>query len=525
MSSKGKKRLIIAACVVGVLAILCLWVVPKLVDLNRYRPQVEALLEKETGKPAHIGHLQLTVFPYLSVQVDNFVLGNPPGFPAGDFVNTRRIYARVDAGALWDRKIVINSLVIEAPVIHLLSSPDGHWNFENPPTPATAAARPSESGKSSFSLGEISKIDLDGGVVTTANLLPSRQAGPTYFEARGISCDFKNVNVAAAAAAAAPSASLNRPHPSLLAGLLSPVMVYAEQPHPQQAQPIAQGSFKADSLRFGAIQATAVNSQVWVFPKQAYLDKVNFKLAGGSAQGKAEFDYSGQNPHFKIRTVFENIDVAQLSQAFPSAQGKMTGTMKGDLNVEGDASHSKDPLSGLVGTGQVIVRNGRMPTLQLNRNLLTLARFAGLGASSGDPAAFSLISTDLNLAKEVLTSHNIKVVSNDVDVDGSGTLALAGEGNLNYTGVAKLAAKQTGLTNLVAGISGATYSNGKLAFPFDLAGTLANPKFSLKSGKGLLGGFSKGSSATGSQGSSPSNLIQGLTKLFGKKKTTTKPQP
>jgi AsmA-like C-terminal region len=176
-----------------------------------------------------------------------------------------------------------------------------------------------------------------------------------------------------------------------------------------------------------------------------------------------------------------------------------------------------------VGKGQVIIRNGKMPSLQLNRNLMTLVRFAGLGSSSGDPAAFSLISADLNLANEVLTSHNIKIVSDDVDVDGSGNLALAGAGQMNYTGVAKLAARQTGLTDLVANISGATYSNGKLSFPFDLVGTLENPRFMLKSGQGILGGLSKTSPAAGSQGSSPSNLIQGLSNLFGKKKTTAQP--
>ena len=520
MSSKGKKRLIIAASVVGVLAILSLWVVPSLVDLNRYRPQVAALLEKETGKPARIGHLKLTIFPHLAIQVDNFVLGNPQGFPGGDFINTLRIYALVDAGALWDRQIVIKSLVIEDPVLHLLCGPGGHWNFENPPKKVSGTTTPSQSQPAVFSLGEISKITLDGGVVTVANLLPSREAGPIYFEAQKISCDFKNVNLSAATAAP-PSAMLDRAKP-LLAGLGSPTIVYAEQPA-SQAPPVAQGSFKADSLRFGAIQATAVESHVWVFAKQAYLDKINFKLAGGSAEGKAAFDYSGQNPHFNIRTIFDKIDVAQLAQAFPNARGKMTGTMKGNLDVQGDAGHSEDPLSGLVGTGQVIIRNGKMPSLQLSRNLMTLARFAGLGSSSGDPAAFSLVSADLNLANQVLTSHNIKIVSNDVDVDGSGNLALAGAGKMNYTGVAKLAARQTGLTDLVANISGATYSNGKLSFPFDLVGTLENPRFLLKSGGRVLGGFSKTSPAAGGQGSNPSDLVQGLTNLFRKKKALAPP--
>ena len=510
MTDRGKKSLIIGASVVAVLAVLCLWVVPGLVDVNRYRPQVEALLKQKTGKPAHIGHLALTVFPHLAIEVDNFVMGNPAGFPAGDFINTRRVYAVLDAGALWNRKVVIESLLVEDPVIHLLSAPGGRWNFENPPSQASAAAAPSKPKAAMFSLGTISTINLDGGLVSIANLLPSGEAGPDYFEGHGISCRLQDVNLSAATASGAPAAMIGKP--SLMSLIGSPAIVYAAEAAPQ-SQPIAHGAFKADSLRFGAIQAASVNSQVWVFPKKAFLDNLTLDLAGGSLKGKADFDFSGPNLGYKIRTIFHNIDVAQLSQAFPNARGKMTGAMEGGLDVEGQAVHTSDPLSGLEGTGQVTIRNGKLPSLQLSQNLVALVRLAGIGSTSGDPAAFSMISTDLNIANQVLTSHDIKIVSNDLDVAGSGAMALAGAGEINYTGVAKVAARQTGLTSLLAAVSGATFSNGKLSFPFGLRGTLDHPKFSLRSGQG-----GSSSPATGGQSG---NLIQGISKLFRKKKTPT----
>ncbi|HUZ45840.1 MAG TPA: AsmA family protein [Terriglobia bacterium] len=516
MTGHGKKSLLIVASVVAVLAVLCLWIVPGLVDVNRYRPQVEALLEQKTGKPAHIGHLALTVFPHLAIEVDNFVMGNPAGFPSGDFINTRRVYAVLDARALWNRKIVIQSLVVKDPAIHLLSAPGGRWNFENPPSPGPGAAAPSKPQAAMFSLGTISTINLDGGLVTIANLLPSGAAGPSYFEVHGISCRFQDVNLSAATASGAPAAMIGKPPLMSLIG--SPTIVNAAETAPQ---PIAHGIFTADTLRFGAIQASSVHSQVWVLPQKAYLDQLTLNLAGGSLKGKANFDFSGQNLGYKIRTIFSNIDVAQLAQAFPNARGKMTGTLQGDLDVEGQAVHTSDPLSGLEGTGQVTIRNGKLPSLQLSRNLVELVRLAGVGSTSGDPAAFSLISTDLNIANQVLTSHDIKIVSNDLDVAGSGSMGLAGAGEMNYTGVAKLAARQTGLTDLLSAVSGATFSNGKLAFPFDLRGTLDHPKFSLRSGQG-----GSSSPATGSQQNNSRNLIHGITNLFRKKKTpTSAPKP
>ncbi len=251
--------------------------------------------------------------------------------------------------------------------------------------------------------------------------------------------------------------------------------------------------------------------------KQTYLDKLTLKLAGGVVKSKADLDFSGRNFAYKIRTLFSRIDVAQLAQAFPNIEGKITGTLQGDLNFAGEAAHTANPLAGLEGTGQVTIRNGKLPSLQLNRNLLALAQIAGLGASSGDPAAFSLISTDLNISRQVLTSHNIRIISDDLEMEGSGSLALAGSNAMNYTGLAKVPARDTGLTKLLATVSGATFSNGKLTFPFDLRGTLDHPKFSLKGGKGGL--LSAPPTATSGK-SNPSDLIQGITKLLRKKKSS-----
>ena len=506
MTGRTRRFLIIGGVILIILVLLAVLVVPSLVDINRYRPQVAALLEKQTGKPASIGRLELTIFPHLAIQVNNFELGNPKGFPQGNFFNARRIYALLQAGPLWHRKIVIQSLIVEGPEIHLQSNSAGRWNYENPPAPASGKADPPTGGGPGFSLGTISKVNIDGGEVTIANLLPSGAAGPTYFDGKGLSCRFQDVNLNALSEPDSHS-------PRSGAGSIVPA---GSNPAPQ----VAHGSFHADSLRFGNIQATKVDSRIQVFPKQAYLDNFKLNLAGGTVAGKAASDFSEMNPHFSAVTSFQKIDVAQLLEMIPSARGKMTGTMEGNLDLHGEASRSSDPLSGMQGTGKVNIRNGRLPTLQLNKNLLFLVRVAGVGATSGDPAAFSTVSTDLNLANQQLASHRVTIVSNDLNVDASGVLDLAKNNQINYTGTALAPARQGGLTNLVTNISGATFSNGKLSFPFALGGTLDNPKFSLKTGKGILGGLSA-PSAGGKQGAQPGNTIQNLFNMFQKKKSTT----
>jgi len=84
-----------------------------------------------------------------------------------------------------------------------------------------------------------------------------------------------------------------------------------------------------------------------------------------------------------------------LLAAFPNADGKITGKMEGDLKLAGEIEHTLRPLAGIHGTGRVTVRNGEVPGLELNANLMKLAHFNDLGPAKNDPSSFSLISTDL----------------------------------------------------------------------------------------------------------------------------------
>src|ERR1035437_4379302 len=103
--SRGKKIalvvLIIFVVVVAGLAII----VPMLFDVDRYRPQVAAQIQKETGKPVEIGRLTLTILPQVAIRVDDFSLGNPAGFPTGDFVKAKKIHAIVNASRSEERRV------------------------------------------------------------------------------------------------------------------------------------------------------------------------------------------------------------------------------------------------------------------------------------------------------------------------------------------------------------------------------------------------------------------------------------
>ena len=155
----------------------------------------------------------------------------------------------------------------------------------------------------------------------------------------------------------------------------------------------------------------------------------------------------------------------------------MTGKMEGDLRLAGEIAHSLRPLAGMHGTGHVTVRNGQLPSLKLNANLMKLAHFNDLGPAKDDPSSFKLVTTDLELDNQRISNKVIDLDGYGVDVDGSGNVSLSGSDELNYRGLAEITTKESFFTNTVARLSGATLKDGKLQFPFRIGGTIDNPAF------------------------------------------------
>jgi AsmA-like C-terminal region/AsmA family len=523
MTARSRRIALIAAAAVVVLVLLAALAVPYLVDVNRYRPQVVAEIEARTGKPARIGHLAITVFPRLSIRVEDFELDNPPGYPPGYFVKARRIDAILDAGALLHRQVKITSLDLSQPDIRMISGGHGHWNYESPG--AGSQGSRASADPPAFSLGVISTITIGHGQWTVAELLPSGRAGPAYLEAEDVSSELEDVDLAAFSPSGSSRAGLRSVPAGEGGGSWLVSSAYAADASGPAA---AHGRLSAKSVRFGSLQGTSFKTDFTVSARGAVFDNIGVSLDGGAAEGKLTLDFSSSNLRYTATLKVHGVDMARLLESFPQSRGKMTGTLDGSVSLNGEIPPTADALSLVRGSGQAAVRNGKLPSLELNKNLMLLARLASLGPAQGDPSSFSSITADFEIANSLLHSRNVKIIGNGADVDGSGTLNLAGAGELDYTGVASVASGQTGLTGVVTALSGATYSNGRLSFPFGLKGTLENPRFSLRSLSGAKGlqGFEKmlATPQSGQSNQNSNSLIQGITNLFGKKKTKQPPK-
>jgi AsmA-like C-terminal region/AsmA family len=432
-----RKTIILVTVIVAAAITAAALLLTVLGNPDRYRPVVISYLEAKTGKRIEVGHIGVKWIP-LSIRLDNFGTRNSKPFPSGYFLKAARMDAAIDAVALLHRQIAIKSIVLHDPIINVISDPDGLWNFENPPSKEPAPF---------FALGVVPRVEITGGQLFASNLIdPSDRPGPVVLEAHNLTATLEQVDFDA---------------------FIGPV-----------SSVVAQGDMKADALRFGSIEATNVNCKLRLQARQVFFSDVRGEAYGGSATGDLSFDLWGKNPSFKADARIMKIDMDHLLAAFRNARGKMTGTMEGELKLAGEVKHSPHPLEGIRGAGHVTVRNGQVPSLKLNENLMKLAHFNDLGPAKQDPSSFSSISTDLSLANQRISSSDIDIVGYGVNAQGSGSLSVTGSDALDYQGVAEILAQQGFFTNTIARLAGATLKNGRLSFPFRVGGTIQNPSFS-----------------------------------------------
>jgi len=428
------RLVVIVVCVIVVTILL----VPVWLNLDRYRPQIISYFEQTTGKRVEIDRVSLTFFPRPTVHIDGFAVKSPPLFPPSYILKVPHADTVLDFWALLHRDVVIRSVVLDQPKINLISDPDGPWNFENPETP---------NSKNLFPLGVIDKVTINHGQLIASILLPSDAQGPVFFEAQDISSELDRVDLAA----------IVNPTSSALNG---------------------QGNWKADRLRFAAINTTGVNAKFRLESRAVFFTDLEADIYGGKATGDFSISLAKSTPAFKANTQVHGINTTRLLAAFHDLRGLLTGNLDGDFKLAGAVEHNTSPFARMRGTGHLKITNGQIPSLMLNASLMKLAHFNDLGPAKENPASFSSITSDLQLENLRITSNAIDIDGYGVDVDGSGSISVSGSDELHYQGVAAIAAKQGFFTNTVARLEGAKLVDGKLSFPFHIDGTIESPKFS-----------------------------------------------
>ena len=126
------KWTILGIGIIVVLLIAAIIIIPQVVDVQKYKPQIEKAVTDATGRPFKLGgDLDVSVFPWVGVSLSDLSLGNPEGFEKKAFVTIKAFEVRVKLMPLLSKKIEVKQFVMQEPEIFLTKLANGRTNWED----------------------------------------------------------------------------------------------------------------------------------------------------------------------------------------------------------------------------------------------------------------------------------------------------------------------------------------------------------------------------------------------------------
>jgi AsmA protein len=164
--SRIVKWLLIGGGALLILLIAAIVLIPQMVDVNSYKPQIEAKVQEATGRSFKIGgDIELSVFPWVGLALSDLRLGSPDGFKEADLLKVGDFEARVKLIPLLSRHVEIKRIILQAPEIVLVKDKKGRTNWEfkaSASKPASAPAAPNKTtgASSGFALQSLTAEEI-----------------------------------------------------------------------------------------------------------------------------------------------------------------------------------------------------------------------------------------------------------------------------------------------------------------------------------------------------------------------------
>lgn len=547
-----KRILKIIGIVVAVLVIILI-AIPFFINVNSFRPRIEAEASQALGREVKVGNLSLSILSG-SVSADNISIAEDPAFGKNAFVTAKSLKVGVELIPLiMSKELHVTDITLEQPEITLLKTADGKWNFSSLGGTAAKAEKKSSSGSSAPANLSVAKLSVNNGKLIVGNAnskakphiydqvnirvtnfsatsqfpfsltakLPadgtadiSGQAGPinqtdaakTPFEAK---VKVNNMNIVASGFIDPASG---------IAGLAN----FDGTLNSNGSMAKAVGTFTGNKLQFSPKGSPAPKTVVIKHTVDVDLDKQSGSLTQGDVEiGKAvahltgAFKTEGETQVLNMKLNAPNMPVEELQAmlpalgvVLPSGSQLKGGTLSADLSIVG-------PIDKLVIAGPVKLSDTKLSGFDLGSKLGALSAFAGKAVSNPD-TTIQNFSTNARVAPEGTRADNLNLTVPAIGViTGAGTVSPVGA--LAFKMLANLHGGMAGGLAQVAGMS-----SGKGGIPFSIAGTTSKPEF-VPDIKGMatgmagnaLQGVLNGGKVPGAKTGSPMDALGGL---LGKKK-------
>jgi AsmA protein len=492
--------------VLGILAVLLLVAaisLPFLINVNQFKPRLEATLTEALGRQVTIGDLKTSIFSG-GVRADGLAIAEDPAFGKAPFLEAKSLNVGVE---LWpliaSRKLNVTRLTIERPEVRLLQAPSGRWNYSSlggKPAGTAAQAAPSEPAPAGaktmdvsakvvrilggrFSMGPTSarqkplvleqvnlevrnfsprssfpftltarvagggEIKLDG----KAGPLDGADAELTPFSAR---IDIEQLNLTAALAGTAPDVggvATLRGKVQLAGGRLS-----------------FNGKLNADGLKL-AKNGSAVRKPVELDfalvedlrQHVGVVERGDVRAGAAAASLTGTVSQAGDATNLDLRFAGRNMPVPELAGLLPAVGIALPAGSRLEGGVATVLFTLKGPADRVIADGTVALNNTRLANFDLGTKMALVQKLAGI--QSVRDTDIQTFSANLRISPAGIEVRDLRLVAPAI-AQLSGNGAVSPNHALDFKMSAMIQTSRSALLS-------------RTAVPFFIQGTAENPVF------------------------------------------------
>ncbi|MBE9568353.1 MAG: AsmA family protein, partial [Proteobacteria bacterium] len=116
-------------------------------DANNYKPQIIEQVENATGRDFAInGDINLSIFPWVGIKIEEVVLGNDKGFKGKHFAAIKQLDVKVNVLPLLKKEVEINVIRLHGLDVSLEVAKNKSNNWTNFSAPASTSETAAEAG-------------------------------------------------------------------------------------------------------------------------------------------------------------------------------------------------------------------------------------------------------------------------------------------------------------------------------------------------------------------------------------------
>jgi AsmA-like protein len=452
--------------------------------------RVLAAVGKALGRDVRSGHMGVSVRGGLGVALSDVEITEDPAFGSEPFLRAERLGMRLRILPLLRRRVVVDGVLVDAPVVNLVRDASGRLNIDSLRKRGTGGgaaenARPAQPERPDF---QLVSLRLRNGTFRY-----QERASDRTVELADVAVDARQPRFDAPVPVSLRARLTTRD--LALDDIVSEgVLDLAAE------RPAYRGSLHAGPGTLGTLRLDRVTAAVRATPPIIDLDSSETETLGGKVTGSAHLDAASG---FSAKLEAQGLDLAKLPA--PADRPHPGGTLAFRGALAGPPPGARDFQNAVTGRGDFNVADGRIEGASFGRPILdALGPFIKQGVAdrlrqrypdlfAGDDLRFTRLSGSGVLEGGRIRSDDLVLEATSYEARGEGTLGL--DGTIDVT--VRLAASSA-LTDDVLGDSRArpalVDTRGRLTIPFRVHGSVRRPRvtpdpqFAASVARGLLGG-------------------------------------